>query len=78
MEHVTCPHDDTLVITAKINGYGVKRVFIDSDSSTNVLFLYTLTKLEKSQDLKKVNFPLMGRLNHHLSGRSYNNASVFG
>lgn len=37
MDHVTCPHEDALVVTAKIDGYDVKRVFIDSKSSTNVL-----------------------------------------
>lgn len=61
MEHVTCPRDDALVITMEIDGYNVKRVMIDSDSSTNVIFFYALKNMRKSEkDLKKVNFHLMG------------------
>lgn len=58
--HVTCPHEDTLVITTKIDGYHVKKVLIDSGISTNVLFLDTLKKMIKTENyLKKVNFSLM-------------------
>lgn len=39
MGHVTYPHEDVLVITTEIDGYDMKMVFIDSGSSTDVLFL---------------------------------------
>lgn len=45
--HITCPHEDALVITAEIDGYDVKRVLIDSGSSTDVLFLEALRKMGK-------------------------------
>lgn len=58
MKHVTCLHDDALVIIIEINGYDVKRVLINSGSSTDVLFLDALNNIGKSEkDLKKVNSP---------------------
>lgn len=60
MEHVTCPHDDALVMTTKIDGYDVKTVMIDSCSFTDVLFLDTRNNMGKSEkELKKLNFHLM-------------------
>lgn len=61
MEHVTIPHEDALLIIAEINGYNVKRVLIDSCSSTYVLFLEALKKMGRSEKgLEKVKFPLTG------------------
>lgn len=61
MRHVTCPHKYALVVTTKIDEYYVKRVFIDSGSSTDVPFLDALKNTGKSErDLQKVNYPLMG------------------
>lgn len=61
MDHVTCPHEDVLVITTEIDGYDEKRVPIDSGSSTNVLFLDAMKNMGKREkDLQKVNFPLLG------------------
>lgn len=61
MKRVTCPHGNALVNSAEIDGYDVKRVLIDADSSTDVLFLDALKKMGRSEkNLKKVNFPLMG------------------
>lgn len=55
-EHVTCPHEDALVITDDIDDYDVKRALIDSRISTNLLFVDALKKMERSlKDLKKVN-----------------------
>lgn len=60
-EHVTCTHEDDLMITAELDEYDVKKVLIDSSSSTYVIFLDALKEMDKSEkDLKKVNFPLMG------------------
>lgn len=53
MEHVTNPHEDMLVITVKINIFDVKRIMVESRSSTSMLFLDAL--LWGRHDLKKVN-----------------------
>lgn len=54
MEHVTSPHDDALFIT-KINNFVVKRILVNFESSTGVLFLNDLlAKGNIKQDLKKV------------------------
>lgn len=61
MEHVTCSHGDTFVITIEIDVYDVKRAPIDSCGSIDVHFLDTLMKMGKNEkDQKKVNFHLMG------------------
>lgn len=60
MEYVTYPHEDALVIIAKIDWYNVKQVLIDSGSSTDVLFLDALKKMENLEKyLKNVNFLLI-------------------
>lgn len=57
MGHVTYPDEEVLVITTDIDGYDVKRVIIDSRSSTEVVFLDSLKNMGKSEkDLHKVNF----------------------
>lgn len=57
MKHVSSPYDDALVITTKINGFDVKRIMVDSRSSTNLLFLNALFAMEiTNKDLKKVDF----------------------
>lgn len=50
MGHVTCPHEDALVITTEINDYYVKRVLIDPGSLTDVFFLSTLKNMGKSEN----------------------------
>jgi len=37
LEGTTQPHDDALVVTAKINGFIVKRVLIDQESGAEVM-----------------------------------------
>ena len=32
------PHDDALVVTRKIGGYNMKRVMIDQDSATEIMY----------------------------------------
>lgn len=61
MYHVTFIHKDSLVITAEIGDYDIKRVLIHLVSSTDVLFLEALKMMGcQKKDLKEVNFPLMG------------------
>lgn len=50
MGHVTCPHEDALVITTEIYEYDVKRFLIDTGSSTNVLFFDALKNMAKSEN----------------------------
>lgn len=55
MEHVPTPHDDALFITTEINDFNVKRILVDSGSSTYVLFLDVLLVMGKTnKDLKRV------------------------
>lgn len=60
MGHVTSPHEDALVITTEIDGYDVKRVLIDLESSTNVLFLDALKNMDKWERLEEFEFSLDG------------------
>ena len=56
----TQPHDDALLITLRIGDYDVKRVMVDGDSTTEIMYpdLYKGLKL-KSKDLMPYNSPLM-------------------
>lgn len=38
LERTTQPHDDALVITARIGGFVVKRVLVDQGSGTKVMY----------------------------------------
>lgn len=61
MEHVTCPNDNVLVFTTKLEGCDIKRVLIDSGTLTDVLFLTALKNIRNGEkDLKKGELPLMG------------------
>ena len=54
-------HDDTLVVTAWINGFIVKRVLIDQGSGAEVIYPYLFRGLGlKNEDLYKYNTPLVG------------------
>ena len=56
----TQPHDDALLITLRIGDYDVKRVMVDGDSTTEIMYpdLYKGLKL-KPKDLMPYNSPLM-------------------
>ena len=55
------PHDDTLVVTARINGFIVKRVLIDQGSGAEVMYLDLFKGLGlKNEDLSKYDTPLVG------------------
>ena len=54
-------HDDTLVVTLRIEGYDVKRVLMDQDSGTKIMYpdLYKWLNL-KPEDLTSYDSPLLG------------------
>ena len=54
------PHDDALVITLQIGGYDVKRVMVDQDSATEIMYpdLYKGLNL-KAEDLMPYSSPLV-------------------
>ncbi|XP_010277466.1 PREDICTED: uncharacterized protein LOC104611892 [Nelumbo nucifera] len=55
------PHDDTLVVKLLINDFKVKRILVDSGSSTNILFTKAFKRMEFSKaDLQLANIPLVG------------------
>lgn len=54
-------NEDALVTSAEVRKFYVKRILIDSRSSTNILLLEVFLGTGKSRDdLKKVDFPLIG------------------
>ena len=54
-------HDDVLVVTARINGFIVKRVMVDLGSGANVMYLDLFKGLRlKDKALSKYNMPLVG------------------
>ena len=54
------PHDDVLVVTARINGFIVKRVMIDLRSGADVMYLDPFKGLGlKDKDLSKYDMPLV-------------------
>ncbi|XP_075644940.1 uncharacterized protein LOC142615912 [Castanea sativa] len=61
MEGTIQPHNDALVVTARIKGFAVKRIMIDQGSGANVMYpdLYRELGLKK-EDLSKYDTPLMG------------------
>ncbi|XP_021760611.1 uncharacterized protein LOC110725438 [Chenopodium quinoa] len=58
---IVFPHDDPLVLIAKINGADVKRVLVDGGSSANVLFMQAFNELMIGrQYLTPVSCPVIG------------------
>lgn len=53
MDHVTNPHNDTLVLTTENNDFNIKSIQVDSGNST----IMDIWKVKK--DLKKADFPLV-------------------
>ena len=60
LEGTIQPHDDTLVVTARISGFLVKRVMVDQGSGTDVMYpdLFRGLRLRK-EDLVKHTSPLV-------------------
>ncbi|XP_075645266.1 uncharacterized protein LOC142616271 [Castanea sativa] len=65
MEGTIQPHDNALVVTARIRGFIVKRIMIDQGSGADVMYpdLYRGLGLKK-EDLSKYDMPLMGFDDH--------------
>ena len=60
LEGMIQPHDDALVITARINGFLVKKVMVDQGSGTDVMYPDLFKRLElKDQDLTKYDSSLV-------------------
>ena len=60
LEGTIQPHDDTLVVTARISGFLVKRVMIDQGSGVDVMYPDLFEGLGlKSHDLVKYDMPLV-------------------
>ena len=61
LEGTTQPHDDALVVTARINGFIVKRVLVDQGSRAKVMYPNLFRGLGlKAEDLSKYDTPLVG------------------
>ena len=61
LEGTIQPHDDALVVTARINGFIVKKVLIDQWSGTEVMYPDLFKRLSlKNEDLSRYDTPLMG------------------
>lgn len=60
LEGTIQPHDDALVVTARINGFIVKRVMVDQGSGADVMYpdLFRGLRLKK-EDLSKYDMPLV-------------------
>ena len=61
LEGTIQPHDDALVVTARINGFIVKRVLIDRGSGAEEMYPNLFKGLDlKNKDLSRYDTPLMG------------------
>lgn len=62
---IVASHNDVLVIRTIVANYEVDRVFIDADSSINILFKPTLEKIGLvERDLQHISIPLFGFFGH--------------
>ena len=61
LSHLITPHDDALVITARINGDRVERILVDGGSATDIMYLACFEALGLDRKkLQPVNSPLVG------------------
>ena len=61
LEGTIQPHDDALVVMARISGFAMKRVMIDQGSGADVMYLDLFKGLGLSrEDLSKYDTPLVG------------------
>ncbi|XP_073035186.1 uncharacterized protein [Primulina eburnea] len=65
LQGVSLPHNDALVIQAKVANYDVRRVFIDSGSSVNIIFQEVLDQMNlEGYQLQPVETALFGFAGH--------------
>ncbi|XP_073049537.1 uncharacterized protein [Primulina eburnea] len=65
LQGVSLPHNDALVIQAKIANYDIRRVFVDSGSSVNVIFQEALDQMKlEDYQLRPVETALFGFAGH--------------
>ena len=58
---IQTPHDDAVVVSETIANYDVRRIFVNNESSTNILFYSTFSRMRLSADrLERVSTPLVG------------------
>ena len=61
LEVTTQPHDDALMVTARINGFIVKRVLVNQGSGAEIMYIDLFRGLSlKNEDLSKYGTPLVG------------------
>ena len=61
LEGFDCDHDNSLVITATIHNYAVKRILVDQGSPTNILHSVATASMNINKiDLKPYNRNLIG------------------
>ncbi|XP_023878282.1 uncharacterized protein LOC111990731 [Quercus suber] len=61
LEGMIQPHDDALVVTARVGGFVVKRIMIDQGSGAEVMYRDLFRGLRlKNEDLSKYSTPLVG------------------
>ena len=60
LEGTIQPHDDALVVTARISGFLVKRVMVDQGSGANIMYSDLFRGLGLKEDLVKRTSPLVG------------------
>ncbi|CAA0839983.1 Unknown protein, partial [Striga hermonthica] len=54
------PHNDALMITAQVSGYEVRRIFVDTGSSINVIFYDCLKRMDLDIELSPLHTSLFG------------------
>ncbi|GAV71419.1 hypothetical protein CFOL_v3_14913, partial [Cephalotus follicularis] len=60
-EGVRLPHDDLVVVTLQVELFTMKRILVDSGSSTNILYKHAFNQLRIPADqLRPVKTPLVG------------------
>ncbi|XP_073046055.1 uncharacterized protein [Primulina eburnea] len=65
LKGINLPHNDALIIQARISNYDILRVFIDSGSSVNVIFKDVFVKMDlQSYQLEAVETALFGFTGH--------------
>ncbi|XP_073061690.1 LOW QUALITY PROTEIN: uncharacterized protein [Primulina eburnea] len=65
LQGVSLPHNDALVIQAKVANYDIRRVFVDSGSSVNVIFQEALDQMNlEDYRLQPVETALFGFAGH--------------